>query len=77
MVVQENNYHPSIKNLLKWFHCSHLPPRLQQIVQPFQDLAYEMANNHSCPETTTGIRKLLEAKDCAVRAQIDKQNNQK
>jgi hypothetical protein len=47
-------------------------PHLQGISRPFADLAYEMAERiPSSAELTACLRKLLEAKDCAVRAALD------
>lgn len=55
--------------LLQFFEYSHLPEKLQSVSKPFGDLAKEMVNNlPSNPERSAGLRKLLEAKDCAVRA---------
>lgn len=59
--------------LLQFFKYEHLPQHLQSISKPFAELA-----NHICdtlpdnPERTTALRKLLESKDCAVRAAIFK-----
>jgi hypothetical protein len=58
-----------MQNLLQFFAYEHLPPHLQTVSKPFGDLARELAG--SLPlnaESTTALRKLLEAKDCAVRA---------
>lgn len=58
-------------DMLRWFHYEHLPPKAQEISKPFCLLAVEMANTlHPGPETTAMLRKLLEAKDCAVRARL-------
>jgi hypothetical protein len=63
--------HPSVKELLKYFEFAHLPPHLQSISEPICVLANIMASEdlHG-PELTVGLRKLLEAKDCFVRAAI-------
>lgn len=64
-------YRPS--RLLKFFKCNHLPPHLQLVSQPLCDMA-EMLDK-SLPESaekTAGLRKLLEAKDCFVRAALEK-----
>jgi len=59
--------------LLQFFHYEHLPEQLQAISKPFCDLANELVDTlPSNPERTTALRKLLEAKDCAVRAQLFK-----
>lgn len=55
--------------LLQFFGYLHLPPHLQDTSQMFHDLAQEIvANVPRNPERTVALRKLLEAKDCAVRA---------
>lgn len=57
--------------ILAFFKYEHLPPHLQEISKPFHDLAHEVAGRgKSLPETAMALRKLLEAKDCAVRAAI-------
>lgn len=60
--------------ILQFFVYGHLPPALQAVSRPFAELAQQMAGNRGCPETEAGLRKLLEAKDCAVRALVRKQN---
>lgn len=62
--------HPSTAQLLRWFDCAHLPEFLQVVVMPFADLANAIASSCDGPEATAGLRKLLEAKDCIVRATI-------
>lgn len=65
-------HHPSVAHVLKYFKWQHLPPHLQAVSKPFGELAEQMANTlPSGPELTVGLRKLLEAKDCCVRAAID------
>ena len=59
--------------LLQFFAWRHLPPHLQAVSQPFGELAEHVdANLPDNPEKTTALRKLLEAKDCAVRAVLFK-----
>ncbi len=59
--------------MMQFFTYSHLPPVLQEISKPFGDLAQHMVDTLPAnPERTAGLRKLLEAKDCAVRAQLFK-----
>lgn len=59
--------------MLQFFAYEHLPPHLQAISKPFGDLARWMTSDLPMnPERTAGLRKLLEAKDCAVRAQLFK-----
>lgn len=60
--------HPSAVALLRHFEYEHLSPELQAASKPFCDLARDVAGKYSGAELTTGLRKLLEAKDCIVRA---------
>jgi hypothetical protein len=62
--------HPAVIALLQYFKFEHLPLRLQLVSKPFCDLAHEMSLKLTGPEATVCIRKLLEAKDCAVRAAL-------
>lgn len=63
--------HPNTEALLKFFRYEHLPESLQAISKPFADLAQDLASKLDGPELTAGLRKLLEAKDCMVRAALD------
>jgi hypothetical protein len=57
--------------LLQFFAFAHLPPHLAEISGSFAQLAYEIcALLPRNPERTVALRKLLEAKDCAVRARL-------
>ncbi|MDO6799397.1 hypothetical protein [Shimia thalassica] len=57
--------------ILKYFDYEHLPEHLQTASKPFGDLARQMdADLFDGPEKATGLRKLLEAKDCFVRAAL-------
>lgn len=59
--------------LLQFFRYEHLPPTLQTASKPFSDLAQHIVDNlPRNPERTVALRKLLESKDCAVRALIFK-----
>lgn len=60
--------HPATAAILFHFEYSHLPPELQVVSAWFHELAHEVAKETSGAETTACLRKLLEAKDCAVRA---------
>lgn len=63
--------HPSVAHVLQFFSFRHLPPELAELSKPFCDLAYKLAATLPAnPETTTGLRKLLEAKDCIVRSAL-------
>jgi len=55
--------------MLRFFAFNHLPDRLQVVSSPFAELADRIvALLPRSPERTVALRKLLEAKDCAVRA---------
>jgi hypothetical protein len=57
--------------MLQFFAYSHLPPQLQEISKPFGDLAQQIVDTLPAnAERTAGLRKLLEAKDCIVRAKL-------
>lgn len=58
------------EKLLGYFAFGHLPDNLAHVAKPFSDAAHECAKLPSCAERTAGLRKLLEAKDCAVRAEV-------
>lgn len=59
--------------LLQFFAYDHLPSHLQTVSKPFGVLAEHLVTVlPRNPERTTALRKLLEAKDCAVRAQLYK-----
>lgn len=59
--------------LLQFFEFKHLPTHLQDVSEPFSNLAHDMVQRlPSNPERTVALRKLLEAKDCAVRAKLFK-----
>ena len=60
--------------MMQFFAYSHLPAHLQEISKPFGDLAQQIVDTlPSNPERTAGLRKLLEAKDCIVRAKLYKE----
>lgn len=64
--------HPATQRLLRFFSYSHLPDHLQVISKPFCSLANDMADNLPAnAETAVSLRKLLESKDCAVRALLE------
>lgn len=57
--------------MLQFFVYSHLPEALQEESKPFCELAYNIVRRHPRnPERTVALRKLLEAKDCAVRSRL-------
>jgi hypothetical protein len=61
------------EHILQFFAYDHLPPHLRSVSEPFArlaaDIVVEIPRN---PERTVALRKLLEAKDAAVRARLAK-----
>lgn len=61
----------SEERMLKWFEFGHLPEHLQEVSGGFHSLAWSIVGAiEPGPERTTALRKLLEAKDAAVRAVV-------
>lgn len=59
--------------ILKYFAYAHLPEHLQGVSRPLGELAEKLSGElPDGPEKSAGLRKLLEAKDCFVRAALDK-----
>lgn len=59
------------ERMLRWFRWEHLPPTLQAVSRPFGELAEHVAKTiPASAERTVALRKLLEAKDAAVRASL-------
>jgi hypothetical protein len=59
------------ERMIKWFAWSHLPEHLQAVSRPFGELADSIVQTiPGGPERTVALRKLLEAKDAAVRAKL-------
>lgn len=57
--------------ICRFFTYSHLPPRLQAVSEPFCALVdVVLRTTQPGPEQTVCLRKLLEAKDAAVRAAL-------
>lgn len=62
-------------NLMQFFEYAHLPPHLQAVSELFGELAKKIEETlPGNPEKTVALRKLLEAKDCAVRAVLFKES---
>lgn len=73
--------------ILQYFAHSHLPPHLAMVSRPFYQLAIAIVYGDNVPESgpvtfggplprnperSVALRKLLEAKDAAVRAALTK-----
>ena len=66
----------SLNDILQFFSYGHLPAHLRDKSKLFADLAEEIASDlPNNPERDMCLRKLLEAKDCAVRAVFFKEEN--
>jgi hypothetical protein len=64
---------PPPEHILQFFAYAHLPPAMQEVSRPFGELADNIVMTvPRNPERTVALRKLLEAKDAAVRAFIAK-----
>ena len=67
---------PASERMLEHFKFAHLPEHLASVSKLFAELAVVLAENLDSDkpivgaEVTTGLRKLLESKDCFVRARI-------
>lgn len=58
--------------IMKYFAYDHLPEKLQVVSKPIGDLAKQMDDViPDGAEKSAGLRKLLEAKDCLVRAALE------
>lgn len=70
MTTHDDRRRPA-DQLLRYFEYDHLPEHLQAVSKPLCVLAHDMnALVPDGPEKTTGLRKLLEAKDAFVRAAL-------
>ena len=64
---------PTPEHIAQFFAFEHLPPHLQEVSRPFGELAQRILDTlPRNPERTIALRKLLEAKDAAVRALVAK-----
>lgn len=56
---------------IEFFKFEHLPPTLKTVSEPVCEVAHLMNEMlPDGPEKSAGMRKLLEAKDCFVRAAL-------
>ena len=65
--------HPATQAIMRWFDYDHLPAGLPRDISRLHALHAEemLAQLPDGPELTTGLRKILEGKDCLVRAAIE------
>lgn len=60
------------ERMMQWFAFEHLPEHLKVVSCKFYELACSLCHLvDSGPERTVALRKLLEAKDAAVRAKLN------
>lgn len=72
METEEEGFLAMEERMLKWFEFAHLPEKLQAVSRPFGELALSLVSTVAAgPERTVALRKLLEAKDAAVRAALN------
>lgn len=70
-IVDLDTRHPATQEVAKHFVTAHLPNDLAAISGECGALANTMLGAlPDSPELTVGLRKLLEAKDCFVRAAV-------
>jgi len=63
--------HPATVAIARYFDFAHLPEPQRRVSAQCYLLAERMlAELPDGPELTTGLRKLLESKDCFVRASL-------
>jgi len=71
--MADHNSPEPVEHIMQFFAWAHLPPHLAEVSQPFGEMAERIvATLPRNPERTTALRKLLEAKDAAVRARLAK-----
>ncbi len=64
---------PEADHIMQYFEYDHLPEPLQSVSAPFCNLAKQVVDHlPRNPERSVALRKLLEAKDAAVRAAMAK-----
>jgi len=71
MTLQTERIKRMEDHIMQFFSYEHLPPILANVSKPFCILAESLARDlPRNPERTVALRKILEAKDAAVRAYI-------
>lgn len=72
MKLNLNDRHPSVQSIARFFAYDHLPEgNLRETSRECCALAEQMISTvPDSPELAAGLRKLLEAKDCFVRASL-------
>jgi hypothetical protein len=67
--------HPGVESAMRWLEPNpNLPAAQREIAEAVHGCAVTVLNavpDEGGPELTAGLRKLLEAKDCLVRASLE------
>lgn len=62
-----------VEPIMQFFAYAHLPDHLKEVSKPFGEMAEMIVDTlPRNPERSVALRKLLEAKDAAVRAKLFK-----
>lgn len=71
MTISADGRAKPTQHLAQFFTSDHLPLKLRAVAVPVEILAEHMIGAiEDSTELTAGLRKLLEAKDCFVRAAL-------
>lgn len=64
--------HVAIQQVMPFFDYGHLTGRLRKVSMEVHDLAYRILESipEDHPQLIDGLKKLIEAKDCFVRAKL-------
>lgn len=77
-MINTEGRHQAVTDICRFFAFEHLPPDLQAVSRVFHDAVEDIL--HLIPddsaELVAGIRKLLEGKDCAVRAAMGEDDDE-
>ena len=70
--LPSGKHQQSKSDILKYFTYAHLPDALKEVSKPLSEIANMLDESlPNCAEKSAGLRKLLEAKDCFVRARME------
>lgn len=70
----DDNPREAMEPLLRWFQSAHLPAPLKEMMVKFRFIADEIVvSMPPSAERTIALRKLIEAKDAAIRGLVDLQ----
>jgi hypothetical protein len=75
MEVDPTYRHPSVAEKMNFFECQHLPEPLFSVANNVRTLAHEiLATVEDHPQLALGLQRLIDAKDCFVRAAVVQEN---